>query len=97
MRVNPDPSKFLGHSPLVNLIIEVVCDRFVAKFHSDRTAFLTDEPDVFKQQRIVSGTDPKTAHFRWASITQKKELRPGIRSQSQRRSRRRLVRARPVR
>ena len=85
MRVQPQSEEPLRRKAGVNLLVKEVGHRIVVECDGNDRRPLSDQPHVFNEQQVALGAHAKSADFGVSQITQKQQLRPGKRTESQRR------------
>lgn len=78
MCVDPDPRKPLGSNAAIDLFVKKIRHSGIVERHSRWTTGLPDQSDIFHQQQIVRGRDPKASYFGRSKVTQEYQLRPGV-------------------
>ena len=85
MRVDPDPAELLGRPACIHLPVEIVRYGAISELHRHGRALLPDEDYVGDEQQVARCCYAEPADFRFAEVAEVQQLRPGVRSQPQRR------------
>ena len=86
MGVQPDPAELIGPPSLIDLLLKEIRHRLIFESHRHNRRHLRDQDQVFDQQQIVGRRDPEPANLGRTAVTQEDPLRPGRRTEAERRS-----------
>ena len=83
--MDPHAGKLLRAQASIHLPVKEVGDRLVIEFDRHLRALLFDKLHVVDAQQVIAATDSEPTHFRVTQIPQVQQLRPRIRTETQRR------------
>jgi len=83
MRMQPEPEELRWSETCIHLLIEEIGHALVVEGDGGHARPLTDQPHIVDQQQVIGRADPESTDFGRSGITQKQQLRPGIRREPQ--------------